>query len=502
MKVWLVGAGPGDPGLLTLRGRECLGEADVVVYDALANPAFLSFAKNGAELIYAGKVAGNHAKPQDEINALMANEAKKGKNVVRLKGGDPYIFGRGSEEADYLRARGIPFEEVPGVSSAIAAPAYAGIPLTDRRAASALSIITGHESDLNQGAHNWRAYAESGATLVFLMGMRNLERICRNLADAGLAKDTPAAVIYRGCTPAQKSVQGTLADLSEKVARAGLTNPAVIVIGKAVSFREKLSWYENLPLFGKRIAITRARASASGMARQLALLGAEVFECPLLKIEPAEDYGPLDKVIENVADYAWVIFTSANGVKYFFERLARAGRDCRTLAGAQIAAIGPGTAEELARHGLIADLLPKKFVAESVAEAILEKGPVRGKRVLLPRAQEAREVLPEILRENGAIVDVAPAYRSVAEDDVAFPDLRELDCICFASSSTVRNFLIIFSPDQVREAKNAALAAIGPITANALEEAGLSVDIMPREYTIPALIDAIVEYFNKKEGQC
>lgn len=501
MKVWLVGAGPGDPGLLTLRGRECLGEADVVVYDALANPAFLSFVKKDAELIYVGKVAGNHAKPQEDINALLASEARKGKNVVRLKGGDPYIFGRGGEEADYLRARGIPFEEVPGVSSAIAAPAYAGIPLTDRRAASALSIITGHESDLNRGAHNWRAYAESGATLVFLMGMRNLERICRNLADAGLAKDTPAAVIYRGCTPAQKTAQGTLADLPEKVASAGLANPAVIVIGKAVSFRENLSWYENLPLFGKRIAITRARARASDMARRLALLGAEVFECPLIKIEPVENYSLLDAAIEQLGEYAWVIFTSANGVKYFFERLEGMGRDCRALAGAQIAAIGPGTAQELARHGVRADLLPEKFVAESVAKAILQKGPVAGKKMLLPRAEEAREALPEILRENGAIVDVAAAYRNVAEEDVAFPDLRDLDCICFAASSAVSNFLKIFPPARVREANNLALAAIGPITARTLKEAGLAADIMPREYTIPALIEAIAHYF-EKEGRC
>ncbi|MFG6376504.1 MAG: uroporphyrinogen-III C-methyltransferase, partial [Desulfovibrio sp.] len=351
MKVWLVGAGPGDPELLTIRGRECLTNADVIIYDALANPALLDCAREGAELIYVGKIAGNHALPQDEINALLVRKAREGKNVVRLKGGDPYIFGRGGEEGMWLYEHGIPFEEVPGISSAIAAPAYAGIPLTDRRAASAVSIITGHESDLNKGTHNWQAYAQSGATLVFVMGMSNLANICRNLIDGGLAESTPAAVVYRGCTPDQKTVAAILGNLPQKVLDAGLANPAVIVVGKAVDLREKLSWFERLPLFGKRIVVTRARAQASGMAHDLAALGAEVIECPVIRVDPLEDYSVLDAAIGKLGDYDWVVFTSANGVDYFFRRLNQAGLDSRALAPCKLAAIGPGTAAALGCRG-------------------------------------------------------------------------------------------------------------------------------------------------------
>lgn len=502
MKVWLVGAGPGDPGLLTVRGRELLEKADVVIYDALANPAFLDCAKPGAELIYVGKVAGNHALPQDEINALLVAKAKEGKNVVRLKGGDPYIFGRGGEEASWLYDHGIPFGEVPGITSPIAAPAYAGIPLTDRRAASAVSIITGHESDLNKGVHNWRAYAQSGATLVFVMGMRNLSGICSNLIEGGLAVNTPAAVVYRGCTPKQKTVVGTLADLPQKVLASGLANPAVIVVGKAAALREKLCWFEHLPLFGKRIVVTRARAQASSMARDLAELGAEVIECPLIRIEPAKDYTGLDAAIGHLAVYAWIIFTSANGVEYFFERLYRAGLDSRALASSKLAAIGPGTAGALAGHGLRADLVPPEFVAESVEKALCAAESISGKRILLPRAREARDTLPAELEKAGAKVDVETAYITVEANGCGDLDLASVDCICFASSSTVRNFLKLFGAESLSKQPGPLLAAIGPITAQTLADAGLAADIMPKAYTVPALVEAIAAHFAEEREKC
>lgn len=495
MKVWLVGAGPGDPGLLTIRGRECLANADVIIYDALANPALLDCAREGAELIYVGKVAGNHALPQDEINALLVRKAREGKNVARLKGGDPYIFGRGGEEGAWLCQHDIPFEEVPGISSAIAAPAYAGIPLTDRRAASAVSIITGHEADLNQGAHNWQAYAQSGATLVFVMGMGNLANICRNLIEGGLAANTPAAVVYRGCTPDQKTVAATLDDLPQKVLAAGLTNPAVIVVGKAVALREQLSWFDRLPLFGRRIVVTRARAQASGMAHDLAALGAEVIECPVIRIDPLEDYSALDAAIAKLGEYCWVIFTSANGVEYFFRRLNRAGLDSRALAPCKLAAIGPGTAAALACHGLAADLVPPRFVAESVAEAMREAGNLDGKRILLPRAARARDVLPAELEKLGAVVDVAPAYETVSANGSGESGLGRVDCVSFASSSTVDNFLKLFGADMLKREPRPVLAAIGPITARALEDAGLVADIVPADYTVSALVAAIRDHF-------
>ncbi len=498
MKVWLVGAGPGDPELLTIRGRECLTNADVIIYDALANPALLDCAREGAELIYVGKIAGNHALPQDEINALLVRKAREGKNVVRLKGGDPYIFGRGGEEGMWLYEHGIPFEEVPGISSAIAAPAYAGIPLTDRRAASAVSIITGHESDLNKGTHNWQAYAQSGATLVFVMGMSNLANICRNLIDGGLAESTPAAVVYRGCTPDQKTVAATLGNLPQKVLDAGLANPAVIVVGKAVDLREKLSWFERLPLFGKRIVVTRARAQASGMAHDLAALGAEVIECPVIRVDPLEDYSVLDAAIGKLGDYDWVVFTSANGVDYFFRRLNQAGLDSRALAPCKLAAIGPGTAAALGCRGLAADLVPPRFVAESVAEAMLQAGNLAGKRILLPRASKARDVLPSQLEKHGAVVDVAPAYVTVSANGCGESGLGRVDCISFASSSTVDNFLRLFGAEMLKKEPRPVLAAIGPITARKLEDAGLAADIVPPDYTVPALVAAIMDHFSHK----
>lgn len=507
MKITLVGAGPGDPGLLTLRGRDALSLADVIIYDALANAALLDYARPGAELIYVGKVADKHALPQDQINALLVQKAKEGKIVVRLKGGDPYVFGRGGEEAEYAAEHGVPFEEVPGISSAVAAPAYAGIPLTHRDFVSAVTIITGHEKPGKEcPARNWQAYAASGATLVFLMGMRNLAHICSSLMDAGMAHDMPAAIIYKGTTPKQRVLVSTVKDLPAAAAAANFTNPSVIVAGEVASLADKLGWFSAKPLLGRTIVVTRAREQASGIAAQLADLGADVIQCPSIAIKPVNDYSVCDDAIGRLCDYRWVIFTSVNGVKYFWQRLERAGLDSRALGHVKVAAIGPATASAVAGHGIKADLVPPTYVAESVAQAMkeLDGEELTGRRILLPRADKARNVLPEELARAGAKVDVAPMYETV-------PDTRELgavrealakgelSCITFGSSSTVDNFLNMLPAEELKAHPEVLLAAIGPVTAATLAKYGLKAAIQPEEFTIPGMIEAIVEYYRSRQ---
>ncbi|CAI3218270.1 uroporphyrinogen-III C-methyltransferase [Desulfovibrio legallii] len=503
MKVYLIGAGPGDAGLLTLKGRDALAGADVVVYDALANEALLDHVRPDAEKIYVGKVAGNHALPQDQINALLVAKAREGKVVARLKGGDPYIFGRGGEEAEELVAAGVPFEEVPGISSTVAAPAYAGIPLTHRDFASSVTIITGHENPDKPGSvHNWAALAASAATLVFVMGMKNLPDIVRNLLAAGMDPATPAALVYRGTTPAQRSLAAPLAELPQAAAAAAFTNPSVIVVGKVAGLRGTLNWFENRPLFGRRIVVTRAREQASGLAQSLTSLGAEVIQCPTIEIRPLEDYAALDAALANLAEYHWIIFTSVNGVRHFWQRLAVVGKDSRALGGCRVAAIGPATAEALRGRGIAPDFVPQRYVAEGVLEGLLarEGGAVAGKRFLLPRAAKAREVLPEELRKAGAVVDVLPAYVTVPADHNREAVLRcleegHLDCVTFGSSSTVENFLALIPAATLKAHPEVQLAAIGPVTARTLAAHGLACRIQPEEYTIPALVAALQTHF-------
>lgn len=506
MKVYLLGAGPGDPGLLTLKARDALARADVIVYDALANPSLLDHARPEAERIYVGKIADQHALPQDGINALLIRKAQEdgGKVVARLKGGDPYIFGRGGEEAEALVAAGIPFEEVPGVSSAIAAPAYAGIPLTHRDFASSVTIITGHESPDKPGSvHNWQALARSASTLVFVMGMKNLPDIAANLVRAGMAPDTPAALIHRGTTPRQRCLVASLAALPEAAVAHGFSNPSVIVVGEVARLHESLDWFGKKPLLGRRVVVTRAREQASGLAHRLAQLGAEVIQFPTIEIRDLEDVTPLDAAIAGLAAYDWLIFTSVNGVRHFWRRLAAAGKDSRALAGLRVAAIGPATAEALAERGITADFIPPKYQAEDVAAGLkaLTGAALAGMRFLLPRAREAREVLPDELRNAGARVDVVPAYVTVPasgrKDEVLrLLEAGELDCVSFGSSSTVENFLALIPADLIKAHPETALAAIGPITAGTLRRHGLDASVMPKDYTIPALADAIATHFS------
>ncbi len=502
MKVYLIGAGPGDMGLLTLKGKSILEKADVVVYDALANPAMLDFAKPEAERIYVGKRANQHALPQDGINALIVEKAKEGKIVARLKGGDPYIFGRGGEEAEELLAAGVPFEEVPGISSTIAGPAYAGIPLTHRSFASSVTLITGHEDPTKPGSvHNWQALASSASTLVFVMGMKNLPDIAKNLMAAGLSPETPAGLVHWGTTAHHRSLVATLSTLEEESKKQGFTNPSVIVVGNVVSLRDKLNWYEQKPLLGKGIVVTRAREQASGLAHSLAELGAHVIQFPTIEIYDLEDYSQVDAHIKDLPSYQWLVFTSVNGVKHFWKRLAKHGLDTRALFGKKVAAIGPATAEILRERGLEPDFIPKRYVAEGVVEGMLALG-MQGQKILLPRAKEAREVLPEALSAAGAEVHVLPIYETKPAGARKEEVLEELEngrihCITFGSSSTVDNFLALVDGDTLKKYPQVQLASIGPITAKTLEKHGLPCHIQPEEFTIPALVESLVEKFSK-----
>ena len=501
MKVYLIGAGPGDPGLLTVKGRDILNRADVIVYDYLANDALLAHAREGAELIYVGKKGGDHTLPQEEINALIVARAKKGQVVARLKGGDPYMFGRGGEEAEELMAAGLEFEVVPGVTSGIAGPAYAGIPLTHRAHSSSVCFVTGHEDPTKPDtAHNWEALAKSASTLVFYMGMKNLPDISRKLIDAGLPGTTPAALVRWGTTGRHRSLVSTIGELPEEARRHGFSAPSLIVVGSVVSLHDKLGWFEKRPLLGKGVVVTRAREQASDSAALLAEMGADVIQFPTIEIAPLADYGEARKVIGRLSRYALTIFTSVNGVRYFWEQLNALGKDSRDLFGTRVAAIGPATAEALKARGITPDFVPEKYVAESVAQGILDIYGVNmaGIKVLLPRAREARDVLPEKLVAAGALVDVLPVYEtrpSQARKDEVLAKLEagEIHCVTFGSSSTVTNFLSLIPVETLQQHPQLKFACIGPVTAATLEKAGLTCHIQPGEYTIPGLARALAE---------
>lgn len=504
--VYLIGAGPGDPGLITLKGLQCIEKADVVVYDRLVSPRLLQHARDGAELIYVGKEPDRHTLKQEEINALLAEKAGAGLQVARLKGGDPFVFGRGGEEAAYLAERGLAFEVVPGITSAVAVPAYAGIPVTHRGLAAGFTVITGHEDPAKEGSDlNWAALAGGTGTNVILMGMGNLGRITARLVEEGLAPSTPAALIQEGTRAGQKTLTGTLEDIARRAEEESFGPPAVIVTGPVVELRRTLRWLEVKPLFGRRIVVSRARAQASAFAEKLEELGAETIQFPAIRIEPPEDYGPLDRALENLGSYSWVIFTSENGVKHFFRRLREKGLDIRELKGARICAIGPKTGEALAEKGLKVAYMPDQYRAEAVVEQI--GGEVKaGHRVLLPRADLARPVLAEALQALGAAVDNVACYRTtLGEGDAGL--LKELleagavDMITFTSSSTVNNICSMLGPGASGLLKGVALAAIGPITAATARDQGLEVAVEAEEYTTGGLIKAIEKYFSRQKEQ-
>jgi len=504
-KVYLVGAGPGDPGLLTVKGRQCIEDAQVVIYDYLASPALLKHAQNNAELIYVGKKGGDHTLSQDEINALLVEKAQAGLRVCRLKGGDPFIFGRGGEEAEELAAHGIPFEVVPGVTSAVAAAAYAGIPLTHRKLTATLAFITGHEDPLKKESNiDWDALARGIGTLVFFMGVKNLPDIAQKLMAHGRPADTPAAVIRWGTTPGQQTVAGTLADITERAKEAALKAPAIIVVGEVVQLRETLKWFETRPLLGKRIVVTRAREQASDLVKQLSDLGAECLEYPTIQVKAPDDPRPLEAAIDNLSTYDWIVFTSVNGVKFFFERLFDLGRDVRSLNHLKIAAIGPVTAETLYSRGFKSDIVPDNYRAEAVVESF-RKEDLKGRKILLPRAAEARPVLPEELRKMGARVDEVTAYVTEKVKQNADQLIEQLaagtiDLITFTSSSTAKNFKALLPAENFKDLiAGATVASIGPITTETASELGFEVQITAESYTIPGLCAAILSYYGSRE---
>lgn len=498
-KVYLVGAGPGDEGLMTLKGLQCLKEADVIVYDRLASERLLDVTRKGAEKIYAGKFASHHTLKQEEINALLAQKAQEGKVVVRLKGGDPFIFGRGGEEAEYLADQGIDFEVVPGVSSAYSVPAYAGIPVTQRGHTSTVAFITGHEDDTKEDSDiDWARISTGAGTLVFLMGVRNLELIVKNLIEYGRPQETPVAVIRGGTTPQQQTIVGTLSDIVDKVRDASLTPPAITVVGGVVRLREKLNWFEKRPLFGKTILVTRARLQASQLVEKLSQLGAQVIEFPTIKIVPPSSFGEMDQAIQDIARYDWIIFSSVNGVESFFQRLRELGRDVRELKGIKIAVVGPKTREKVEDMGIRVDLMPQEYRAEQILSE-LEKCGIEGKRFLIPRAKMARDLVPVELAGRGAEVDVVTAYETVM-DDTPVQEVVELlqegkvDVVTFTSSSTVKNFVHkLRGFDLTQFLNKVRIVCIGPITAQTARELGLSVDRIAEVYTIEGLIEAIVQ---------
>jgi len=503
-KVYLVGAGPGDPGLLTIKAKECLSRADVIIYDSLANRIFLEYADTDAELIYVGKKGGNHTMLQNDINSLIVDRARKGHFVVRLKGGDPFIFGRGGEEALELIEAGINFEVVPGITSAIAVPAYAGIPLTHRDYTSTVAFITGHEDPQKEKSDiAWEKLATGVGTLVFLMGVGNLPHIAERLMGHGRTPDTPAAVIRSGTVSGQKTITGTLKDIARLSRESGITPPAIIVVGDVIHLREKLNWFETRPLFAKRIVVTRAREQASGFLSALAELGAECIEFPTIEVVPPESWDAIDRAIKAIESFKWLLFTSVNGVQYFLKRLEALGKDVRDLKGIKIGAIGPKTAAIWHDLGIKPDLIPGEYRAEAVVESFKKLG-IKGTNILLPRAATAREVLPEELRKMGARVEVVPAYRTVRpdHDTVKVREMLEkgtIDMVTFTSSSTVNNFVEMFKTDARKLQKwmgSVAVACIGPITAKTAQENGFTVTLTPPEYTIESLTDSIVTYFS------
>ena len=508
--VYLVGAGSGDPGLITVRGAELLSRADVVVYDYLSNPQLLNHAPN-AQAIYVGKKAASHSMTQEQINALLVEQALAGKRVVRLKGGDPFVFGRGGEECEALAASRVPFEVVPGVTAAIAAPAYAGIPVTHRDLNSSFTFITGHEKeetyrdDLAKSRElgaasdlDWAALAKLPC-ISFYMGVKSLPRICQKLIEAGMDRSMPAATIRWGTTPRQRTVVGTIADLPEKVARAKLGPPALTIIGKVVSLRATMNWFETRPLFGQTIVVTRTRQQASDLTRKLAELGANVIEAPTIELAPQPDPDLVDGALRSIAGYDWVVFTSQNGVSFARKRLQELGLDARAFGRTKIAAIGDATARAVREELFLSvDLCPESFVAEALADALVRANEVVGKRYLLLRADIARPLLRDRLRADGAadVVDV-PIYQTVPAKSLPEPLLdaiaeQSVNWVTFTSSSTAKNFMVLLGPDYAAKMANVKIASIGPITTQTLKELGTPPTTEASVFDIGGLVNAIL----------
>jgi uroporphyrinogen III methyltransferase/synthase len=499
--VYLVGAGPGDPGLITVRGIQCLQRAQVVVYDYLANEQLLNHAPAEAERIYAGKIGGRHNQDQEEINRLLVEKCQAGKNVVRLKGGDPFVFGRGGEECEALSAAGLPFEVVPGVTAAVGAAAYAGIPLTHRDFTASVAFVTGQEGkDKSDTAIDWDRLSLGGGTVVFYMGITSLRRNMRRMAEHGRSPATPVALVRWATTANQQVLTGTIADIADKAELAGFKPPAVTIVGDVVNLRDRLRWFDNRPLSGRRIIVTRSADQAGEFSAMLEALGAVTLECPTIRLVEPESWDDLDAAIATLSAFDWLILTSVNAVHFFFLRLDALGFDSRALGGCKICVVGPKTAEALAAHGIRPDLVPADYKAEGVVSEFARIG-LSGFRVLFPRADRAREVIPHGLERMGAHVTAPVAYRNILPDRLCPEALlalekRSVDCITFTSSSTVLNLAELLGADLLANMlQGVTVASIGPITSRTCREIGLKVDIEPQEYTLVALAAAIQCHF-------
>lgn len=503
-KVYIIGAGPGDAGLITIKAVHALKLADVVVYDNLVNEELLQYAPSQARFIYAGKKGGDHTLSQDKINDLLAREALDGNTVARLKGGDPFIFGRGGEEAEVLVAKGVPFEVIPGVTSAIAVPAYAGIPLTHRGLTSTVAFITGHEDPTKEKSDiDWQALTGIG-TLVFLMGVKNIGQITEALISRGKLPDTPAALIRRGTTPQQEVITGTLATIVELAQDNHFKPPAILVVGQVVDLRNTLRWFDTQPLFGMGVVITRPERQADDLARLLTAQGASPIAFPTIAIEPPKDWHALDYAIDQLESYHWMIFTSANGVHFFFERLREKGRDVRDLKGIKICCIGPATARQIEARGIRVDMVPDEFIAEGILKSFAAMD-LSGQKILIPRAAKARDILSDGLKKQGATIDVATTYETVnsgrkKEELAKRIDAGEVDVITFTSSSTVTNFVEIMGADYALPS-SIQIACIGPVTAATAKKAGFKIDIEHEEYTMEGLVQSLVHHVQSKSSR-
>lgn len=500
--VYLIGAGPGDRGLITVKGREVLQKADVIVYDYLVNIDLLGYAKQNAEIVYVGKKSGQKEMTQDSINDLLIKKAKKGSVVARLKGGDPFTFGRGGEEAEALVGKKIPFEIVPGVSSVSAVPAYGGISLTHRDFTSSFAVVTGHEDPSKKTSSiPWEALSQIG-TVVFLMGVRKLKNNMAELIKAGKSPKTPVAIITWGTYPQQRTLTGTISNISDLVKKhKDITSPGIVIVGEVVKLRNIINWYESKPLFRKTIVVTRPVSQAHYFIKLLEDQGANVIAFPTVEIKPPNSYGALDKAINNIDQYDWIVFTSVNGVKSFFNRLKELGKDIRELHRARIAAIGEVTAKEIENLGIKVDIVPSDFRAEGLIKA-LNKKKIKGSRILIPRAKVARDILPESLVNAGAMVDIVTAYttkqpsKAKAKKIIKLISEGRIDMITFTSSSTAKHFFELI-PDFKQLKKRPKFACIGPITSKTLRELGYKSELVPKKYTVDDLSAEIVKFYSK-----
>lgn len=495
--VYLVGSGPGDPGLITLRGVECLRQAEVVVYDYLANERLLNHAPPSAERIYAGKIGGRHNQGQDEINALLVQKGSEGKIVVRLKGGDPFVFGRGGEECEALHEAGVPYEVIPGVTASVGASAYAGIPLTHRDFTASVTLVAGQEGkNKDESNIDWERLSHGNGTVVFYMGIKTLRRNMELLMRHGKSPQTPVALVRWGTLPKQRVLTGTVADIADRAEKSNFKPPAVTIVGDVVSLRDKLRWFDSRPLFGKKLMVTRAAAQAGEFAAMLAERGAAVIECPTIRLIEPEQWEALDGSLRNLARYDWLVLTSVNAVRALFRRLDSLGLDARALGNCRVCAVGPKTAEVTKSFGIRADLTPSDYKAEGVI-AEFSKLDITGKKILYPRADRAREIIPSELGAMGAMVDCPVIYRTILPDrlppEAIFAlEKRSVDCITFTSSSTVQNLARMLGEDRMLDMlKGVAVASIGPVTSRTCRELGLKVDIEPPVFTLEALSDAI-----------